>query len=256
MKTSALIAILMAGVTVLSAANIFPSEKTRCRELAKAPTAMAVDARVSQDLMSGIWTSADESTFEFSENGMLAIFSKNKKATVSNWVMKINDGRPVLIISKNKTDVKSFIVEQTCEGVNLTDLTNHDVLFLDFVPLPMPGYSKGVKKYLPGEWTNVTFFESENKCTNGEGGYLNYHFGKNGKYSCEYGSAVNNEIESGKWMVSKDEQFLILTNNDNGVKVVKVAQVDGHGLILEQAMETDEIGDFFCSKQTTFTFIK
>jgi hypothetical protein len=260
MKTSALIAILMAGVTFMSAANIFPSENTRCRELAKSPVEMSDHLFIAKDLMNGIWVSDDDSKYEFGTNGTLAVFSNHKNeqvsADLSGWKVEMLDGAPVLLVLKTGAYPIMYDVEQTCEGIKLVNKYNHDVISLDFVEVALPGHACEVKKNLLGAWTNVTLIESDEKCEHGKGAYLNYDFAKDGTYQCKYGSQTLNEMEIGTWSVSKDGQFLLLTSNLGSTSVVRIDRVDNHGLILEQVMTTNEIGDYFCSEQSSFTFIK
>ena len=256
MKAFALAAVLMVGVSVLSAMNIFPSENTRCRDLAKAPSERTADLRVAQDLMNGAWSLSAGERYEFHENGRLFIFSENMEATVCQWEVNIYGGMPVLEISDKNGILKTYKVEQTCAGITLTNLVNHDAFILDYIPMDMPGHGNKIKTKLSGEWTNVTFFESTQKCDNANGAYLNYVFDINGTYTCKYGSQSNRHMEMGVWAVSKDGQFLLLTTKMGSTSVLRIANVDGHGLILEQAMTTNDISEFFCSEQTSFAFIK
>lgn len=260
MKLSALIAILMAGATSMFAMNDISTENTRCRELAKAPSSISADLRVAQDLVNGAWLTSSKSKYEFTENGSLAVFSKNKKgemtAEVSTWNVDIVEGTPVLLINDKKAGTELFHVRQTCDGLNLVSVTTHDMMTLEYVSVARPGFANDVKANLPGEWTNVSLIESKKNCDNSNGSYLNYSFGENGRYRIDYGSRTSQELEEGSWSISKDGQFLLLTNTLGMTSVIRIAQVDNHGLILEQIMKTNDINEYFCSVQTSFAFIK
>lgn len=260
MRLSALIAILMAGVTSMFATNDFSSENTRCRELAEASVSVAADARAALDLVNGLWTDDSQTTYVFSKNGSLILFSKNGKgetrANLSDWKVDMLDDVPVLFIYGKSTGAELFHIEQTCQGIDLTNLANHDLISLDYKTIPRSGHANKVEKNLPGDWTSVTLIESEKKCESVRGAYLNYSFGENGRYRIDYGSQATQELEEGKWSVSKDGQFLLLTDSFGNVSVIRIAQVDSHGLILEQVMASNEISEYFCSEQTSFAFIK
>ena len=152
MKTSAFIAILMAGVTVLSATNDITSETFRCRELAKVTTEISADVLVSYDLTTGVWKTPAEDSYEFEKDGALTIFTEDKKqdveVKVSTWEVEMVDDQVVLTVNKNKSSFFSYWVEQTCEGILLTDVRTGEVLTLEHSALTMPGHSNKVKSNL------------------------------------------------------------------------------------------------------------
>lgn len=257
MKKSALFAMLMAGATLLSATDIYSAKNARCREMAKPLAGVKTEIWIAQDLQNATWEAPNESTYEFFPNGDMFLFSKNKKEAVPGaWDVEIQNGKPVLIMAEKNRIATTYYVEQTCEGLDLTDVVNHDAFSLHHRPLALPGKNLEMKKNLLGEWTNVTFFDSDKKCDHAAGGHFNYTFNKNGNYECNYGSQSHNNIEKGKWTISKDGQFLLLKTNTGEASIVKIANLDNHGMVLEQAMNTNKISDFFCSDLTAFVFIK
>ncbi|HFA47905.1 MAG TPA: hypothetical protein ENJ95_02665 [Bacteroidetes bacterium] len=148
----------------------------------------------------------------------------------------------------------AWTVAQTSEGILLTSPDSKETVLLGYRPLKPANYLAAIKANLIGEWTNVTALEG--KAANKAGSFIYYSFNKNGAFSFRYGYQNEVREKSGTWDISKDGQYLLLNDAGAGIKVVRIEQIDGHGLTLEQVMKSSELNDFFSSKNKTFTFIK
>ena len=272
MKTSALFVGLMAMVSFMSAHPISSADFINCREYAaKLKKDFSTIQLIERDLAFGTWVAHDlngeETTYLFTNEGLVQILHADVDGNVSYsstfWRVAEFDGEPFLVISDQQRKEKLFSVDQTCEGITLKGIVCGKVLTLDYQPLKKKVKFNLTKAHLIGEWTNVSVFENQNTSKKVHGAFFNYHFSPDGMYSCTYGSHMKKIKESGSWGVSKDGQFLLLHVTEDGnveniknTKVIKIAQVDDHGLIIEQVMKTNDINEFFGADNKSFTFIK
>lgn len=269
MKTSAFIAILLAATTALSAMTVSPCEKARCRELASLSLEMPVKELIAIDLVNGVWIFENSQTkqeYQFDDDGRAGILSKDKEGYLSyesfQWRVEVVHDVPFLAM-EGAGEVAYLQVEQTCEGLNLVNPLDNNAITLLHSAKAKNSNAMAVKARLVGDWTNVTMFDSEQKCENAKGAFFNYEFKMDGTYACSYGSQSQVAEERGIFEVSSDGQFLLLKVEKSdmstcvgGTKVIRINQVDDHGLILEQAMRTNDVSEFFCTDVKSFAFIK
>ena len=147
-------------------------------------------------------------------------------------------------------------IKQTCEGIVLVNVADEEALFLDYQPLNTLLKINSTKEHLIGEWTNVTAFKPLRKSAKTSRAFLNYQFFTDGTFTCKYGNKNKTIAEEGTWEISKDGRFLLLQNGMGQTQVIKISQVDNHGLVLEQVMETNTVGEFFGVSNRVFAFIK
>ena len=272
MKTSALFLVMMAVASFLSARPFNDSDFIKCRDYA---TDLAKNFSTIQliehDLVHGTWTSTlpngFDNTYLFTKEGLVQILQTDlhgKKSYQSSfWRVAEFDGQPFLVLSNKERKEKLLSVMQNCEGIILKDVVCHNILTLHYQPLKASPKLNLTKAYLVGEWTNVSAFENMKDNKNALGSYLDYQFSADGTFTRDYGNQQNKVSEIGTWEISKDNQYLLLhvaeKNNIENIRctqVIRIAQVDDHGLILELVMNSSEINDFFGSANKTFAFIK
>ncbi len=272
MKTSALFAVIMATTTFLSAHSVSDSDFIKCREYAVGlDKNFSTSHLIEHDLIHGIWTAllpdGMENTYLFTQKGLVQILQTdldgNRSYQSSFWRVAEFDSQPFLILSDNEHKEKLLSVDQTCEGITLTDVVNHQVLAIHYQPLKASPKLNLTKDYLVGEWTNVSAFENLENNKTGIGSFLDFQFAADGTYTCNYGNREIKVSEIGTWEISKDNQYLLLHaaedkdfENIKCTQVIRISQVDDHGLILEQVMKTNDINEFFGSNNKTFAFIK
>ncbi|MEO1258809.1 MAG: hypothetical protein AAFZ15_08420 [Bacteroidota bacterium] len=264
MKTSALFAVCMAVATLLSAGSFSGVDLVKCRNYAndwgKGFTKIKM---IEQDLIEGRWTTrqtTEEKTFFFTEKGQLQILIKDGEGyfhfDAKTWKVAEIAGQPVLVLKEKNGLTKNAFINQNCEGITLTDIVSDQTLSLEYHSIKAPGTCNKVKNHLIGYWTNVSAMESVNHNKIQQGAFVNYFFSDDGTYALEYGSTQQNIEVRGTWKVSKDGRFLLLEKKDGSYQVVRIGQVDDHGMVLEQVMKSSEINQFFQASNKTFAFIK
>ncbi len=272
MKTSALFALLMAAATFLSAHDGVGFDITKCRDYSpKVLTGLSTTKLIEHDFVNGVWTTTNkngsEKTYQFTTEGLLQILNTDldghKSYNSIFWRIDEFDSQSFLILSEPSGSEKLLSINQTCEGLILTDVVYNETLEFDYQPLRASIKSNLTKAYMVGEWTNVSVFENQENKKIKAGSYFNYQFSADGTFTCDFGSTKVNHQETGVWEVSKDCQYLLLhvadkkcNENIKSTKVIRITQVDDHGLILEQVMKTSDINDFFGADNKTYAFIK
>lgn len=272
MKTSAWFVFCMAFTAILYAHTPTEWDVIKCRdystEIKKDFTTVQL---VEHDLVNGNWTGftpgGENNNYLFTEEGLLQIISTNRaghKAYRSTfWRVAEFDGQPFLVVSDDNRKEKLLKVDQTCEGLTLQDVVNKEVFSLEYHPLRASAKRNLTKAYMIGEWTNVSAMEVEGNPSHAKGAFLQFQFSTYGTYSCYYGNNSKKVVENGTWEISKDNQFLLLhvADGDNleatkNTQVIRIAQVDDHGLVLEQVMKTSDVNEFFGATNKTFAFIR
>jgi hypothetical protein len=272
MKTSAWFVVCMAVATCMSALTPTELDLVKCRDYAADfKKDFTTTQLIEHDLVNGNWTgfTADgvNNNYLFTEEGLLQIISTDRAGHQAYrstfWRVAEFDGQPFLVVSDDNRKEKLLLVSQTCEGLTLQDVVNKEIFSLDYQPLRASAKRNLTKAYLIGEWTNVSAMEVESKSSQAKGAFLQYQFSTNGTYACYYGNNAKKVFENGSWEISKDNQFLLLhvADGDNlertkSTQVIRIAQVDDHGLVLEQVMKTSDVNEFFGANNKTFAFIR
>ncbi len=272
MKTSALLAMLMVVASYSFANTLTNSDLAKCRDYSpNVLKGLSTTSLVEHDLVNGMWTSTNkngiEKTYQFTSEGLLQMLSTDKKGYKSYqsifWRIDEFDAKPFLILSNENGTEKLMRINQTCEGLLLTDMVCEEIVSLNYQPLRASKRFNLTRAYLVGEWTNVSMFDSSKGNEQLNGSFFGYQFFANGTFVCEYGNAKSSVTENGVWEISKDCQFLLLHASDENdetdikaTKVIRIAQVDDHGLILEQIMKSSDVNDFFNANNKTYAFIK
>ncbi len=269
MKTSALIALLLAACTAISATYDTTPETLDCRKYVVnyAPD-LTPSQLVEQDLLNGTWFQQTPTgtlrKYQFKGKGKAHILEQaadgNLRLTALEWKVEERNGKAVLSTWEAGRSMESHLqVEQTCDGLNLTNLSDGSTTILAYRPLLKTSQWSALKASLEGEWTNVSWSNAAESCGNieeKEGAYLNFCFKTDGTYKMACGNSKKKMEAKGTWELSKDGQFIFFHCEDGLPKVAKIAQMDEHGLVLEHSMNAPGFGDFFCADLHSFTFIK
>ncbi len=272
MKTSACFVILMAAVTLLSA-NI-PSEidLVKCRDyFGNFKKDLSTVQLIEHDLVHGNWSTlsanGNQEKYYFNREGLLQVLHSGKDGQVTYhstfWRVAEFDGQPFLVVSDDQRKEKLMQVDQTCEGITLRDVVSNEVFQLEYQPVRSTAKLNLTKAYMVGDWTNVSAMEVAERTPQVRGAFLQYQFSTDGTFSRHYGNHTKRIVEIGSWEISNDGQFLLLhiAEGDNmesarSTQVIRVAQVDDHGLVLEQVMKTSDVNDFFGADNKTYAFIR
>lgn len=272
MKASALFAACMAMVISLSAhTNNSNLNFAKCRDyVSDWEKGLSIVQLIEKDLTLGTWTNTvsngNENTYLFTEEGLLQILVTDKKGFKSYestfWRVSVFDNQPFLVLSNNNREEKLMRVDQTCNGLTLTDMVASDVMLLDYQPIRASKKLNLTKAYMVGEWTNVTAIET-NQPEKAFGAHINYQFEADGTFTYDIGNNDFEKSKKGTWQISKDGQFLLLhvAEGDNletieETQVIRIAQVDDHGLMLEHVMKSNEVKEYFNGTNKVFAFIK
>lgn len=127
-----------------------------------------------------------------------------------------------------------------------------------------------IQHMLTGVWSNASYpydiITDLSECGAFEaieGAYLQYEFRKDGTYTRKYGSKHMDLIENGRYELSRNGEYLIFFANTDDVSpsaqqsgVAKIAHLATGELVLEQALETDDFADFFCTKYKSIMFVQ
>ncbi|MBI5914889.1 MAG: hypothetical protein HY842_05890 [Bacteroidetes bacterium] len=198
---------------------------------------------VRTDLESGLWSlpfaDGGEQVYLFKDSGMTDILQQDANGqTIFNtmfWRVEEFDGRAFLVLTESpRKSEKLYRVKQTCEGIVLTDVFSQAETLLKYQPFANHIRVNTLKANLIGEWTNVSRATGTFGCLK---------FKADGTFSVKSG-LLNHE--SGVWEVTPDAQYLLLhlTAAQSGAVtktiVVKVEQVDGHGLTVAYPQEVSE----------------
>lgn len=269
MKTSALIALLLAASTVFSANYDSTPETLDCRKyLANFAPNLTASQLVEQDLLNGTWyqqtATGSLRKYQFNSNGEANLLEQdnegNLRMTELQWSVEEWDGKAVLTTNETGRYVESHLqVEQTCDGLNLINLSDGSTTILTYKPQLKAAQWDALKASLEGEWTNVSWSNSAESCGNmeeKEGAFLNFCFKTDGTYKMTCGNSKKKMEARGTWELSKDGQFIFFHCENDLPKVAKIARMDEHGLVLEHSMNAPGFGDFFCADLHSFTFIK
>jgi hypothetical protein len=270
MKTSALFALLMFAFSAMSATYHTTPETLDCRKATGrlAPHLTAAQL-VEQDLVDGGWSQQTNTgawrKYQFNHHGEAQVLEMDAEGNLQvaglQWWVDEREGKAVLTLRQAGGQAEHQLeVQQTCEGLVLTDLADGSSSFLAYRPLLSAAQWEALKASLEGEWTNVSWSSGSNEgCGNmeqNEGAFFNFCFKTDGTYKMACGNSQQKVETKGNWELSKDGQFIFFHQEKGLPKVAKIARMDEHGLVLEHSMNAPGFGDFFCENLRSFTFIK
>lgn len=287
MRKISILTLALAFTVTLSATTPYNAPDERCRQIAGMSNQLLKPTDVLKlDLETGLWesllisegetASAATILFQFHEYGMMdkIITEANgeTKFESSFWRVENFGGKPFLILSHPDSSAEVlYKVEQTCEGLVLTNIANEQATVLEYRKKSNAKTLDSIKSSLSGKWSSITYpfdlTNDLNRCGTFEtmkDAYLKYAFAPNGTYRKNMGTAHLDIEESGYWELSADGKFLILHATKNGIAeqaystiIAEIAHINDGEMVLKQALHG--AGDFetlFCTENKTFFFNK
>lgn len=234
-----------------------------------------------KDLMSGIWKeeavapSKIQQTVQFHDYGLVETFTYKKGKFIGHelalWrIEEFNNGIFLVWINTQMEQENLLEVQQTCDGIVLTNVETKEVLNFNYKPNVDTKAKQFAESTLQGNWDNATYpfdlTDSMNDCGTFEvmkKAFLKYKFNEDGTYEKTYGNAKVELKESGIWEVSEDGGFVVfLATIDQDpeqvyqTSVAKIRHINIDELVLEQALSSHEFNDLFCTKIKTLAFVK
>ena len=137
---------------------LFDSAKCRTYLLELDPE-MPQSEQVRIDLLQGQWSTASDVQWDFHPDGKLYHINVNKNGdqalTTSKWDVKMYDAFTVLYVSHtNDPGIDRYMVEQTCDGIELSNIDDDTHLVLDFEK-PDLAKRKRAERTIIGHWENA-----------------------------------------------------------------------------------------------------
>lgn len=227
MKSLFSLTLLMLFGGFIFAAQLEPANGDGCRiSLQDINPELHPQEQVRQDLIQGNWQSETQQAiqWEFQEDGTVYLLSQQADGAVSsaagNWRVAYELATPVLYLENGQDrSTMRYIVEQTCDGIELENIDNEEALTLDYVKTKPTAKSAALRQ-ITGHWEN-TLNPQQIKAIPAlySGGTpspvkakLSLDFYGDGSFAQVLESAekrIAHEIK-GTWMLSKDARFLIL----------------------------------------------
>ena len=276
MKSSVLAALLLALTTPLLSSEI---PETNCREFFQNEEGLSLIEITELDLMQGIWVKKDdqnqtEMTFKFQKSGSVDIISKSLKSAAifshAHWSVEEHDGKAVLVWEEHNEKDKLLGIDQTCDGIILTDFGTEKSYELTFVPAEKSSKIDFMRKSMFGNWSNASYpfdiSEEETDCGTFqliEGAFLEYYFKNDGTYTKKWGSSKLEFTEKGKWEISADGKYLVFraqsedkSHESERTYLAKIKMLDMDKVVLAQALQSPGFDDLFCTKHKDFLFVR
>jgi hypothetical protein len=240
MKTFAYIAFFLAASLFLSASESLPALKTlKCRGyITHLDLHRTAAQSLSNDLRNGAWTTAEHTFFQFEENGIVTILKSDNNGNLSNdtgtWAVVESEGVPFIVLrEKGNASEQIFSAVQHCEGITLTDVSNHKEQRLFFHPFVADNRLQQIKTNLHGEWSSVGL-------NNSVAEFFRYRFHKDGSYIYMYGNDNRERREAGTWRLTKDGKHIVLqkdgfaaSGNDKKVRLIQLTDISDHFMQIE-----------------------
>lgn len=222
---SLILLILFGGF--IYAAQLEPFNGDGCRTYLKSINPeLHPKEQVRLDLIQGNWQSETQQViqWEFQEDGTVYLLSQQSDGAVvsiaGNWRLGYEMSATVLYL-QNEEDLSSmrYLVEQTCDGIELENVDNEESLSLDYVKAKSAA-KPAVLRQIVGHWEN-TLSQQQVKALpalftgNSESvvkAKVSLDFFADGSFTQileSRAAGVAHELK-GKWMLSKDARFLIL----------------------------------------------
>lgn len=276
MKSSVQAVLLLALTTPLLSSEI---PETNCREFIKIEEGLSLSEIAELDLMQGIWVKKDENlqtemTFKFQKSGSVDIISKSLKSaavfTHAHWRVEEQNGKAVLVWEEHNEKDKLLGIDQTCDGIILTDFVADKSYELTFMPEEKASKINFIRQSLFGGWSNASYpfdiSKEESDCGTFQpikGAFLEYDFKNDGTYTKKWGSSKLEFTETGRWEISADGNYLMFraeskdkSHESEKTYLAKIKMLDMDKVVLAQALESPGFEDLFCTKHKDFLFVR
>lgn len=267
----------------LQANSTATTPKEKCRQLATIEGAGLAEA-VKLDLLNGFWTeilttgavetskSLNRVIYQFNENGLVDMIREREgcETTIqtNRWTVASYGSQSFLFIDKpNASGQVMYQLEQTCEGVTLTNTSSAIKVKLGFKPKKKAEMLSQVRSTLMGNWKSITYpfdlTKDLNTCGTFEpmqDAYLSYRFAPDGSYVRTMGTSKLEIKEYGYWELSDDGNYIVFhvcasKNPESAVRtyLAEIAHLNTGEMVMKQALHG--AGDFeslFCTQAKTF----
>ncbi|GAB5554328.1 MAG: hypothetical protein Sapg2KO_39190 [Saprospiraceae bacterium] len=227
MKSLFSLTLLMLFGGLIFAAQLEPGNGDGCRiSLKNINPELHPKEQVRLDLLQGNWQSETQQAiqWEFQDDGTVYLLSKQTNGAVSstagNWRIDYEMATPVLYLQNGEDrSTARYIVEQTCDGIELENIDNDEALTLDYVKAK-PTAKRAALRQITGHWEN-TLNQQQVKAIpalytgNTQSPVkvkLSLDFYADGSFAQVIESSergITHEVK-GKWVLSKDARTLIL----------------------------------------------
>lgn len=242
-----------------------------CRDAFVQSTDISQKARISADLIGGIWQI--ESTAEgtigeiiFHEFGVadeiLPDEEGGKTLKQVQWTLEEYNNAIFLVISHrgDAHQTNLYRLAQTCEGMDLTDVGSLRRLQLRYEGKKLASI-KNLSQYLTGEWITDTYpFDLTNSVDDCgtfkpmDDAFLQMSFRMDGTYARSIGNRGYTLRETGFWDIADDGRYLLMhVQNPQGTGIVRtdvaeITQAGDGSFHLRQALKNAQGDDLFCTK--------
>lgn len=255
--------VLMLGLILAAFATASADVKSYargCREnLAKIDEKLSLNARIEQDLLQGIWVQQTgellETLVQFTSSGDVVFLNATKMGAGFEtlrfaWTVEVLHEEPVLLLRDlNSREVQRLRVEQTCQGIDLTDLASGELQSYRYVPASEKRMQQQ-QAGLTGRWENVLpEVTLINGCNNADQSLIKmddvsfrFEFRPDGTFTRSLSSQVSDQHfeENGRWEVSKDGKHLLLhckgIDGNTVTQCARIKHLEMDELVLEQPL--------------------
>ncbi len=266
------------GLLAIFALAARADQGLRCRDLPKTAGDTNLSGRITQDLLSGIWTKGAtldagldqvEAVVQFSSEGLVDFIERDPSGQYltksMHWRVEATGREARLLLEGGRQGRQIYRVDQTCEGVLLTDVHTSRRLFLRHNTLSRAAEFNRLQQGLVGSWSN-SMYPFDPPARGGrqeriEGAFLTYELHADGTYTKSLGGNQLVVREKGAWELSKDGRFLLLhtTREVSGrrqqvTEIARIKYLQLDELVLEQALEANS--QAFCTRRKDFFFYK
>jgi len=269
----------MLGLVLAAFATASVNTKPDCREsLAKIDETLTLPVQIQEDLLKGVWVQKTgeslETLLQFSDSGDAIFLDVVRMGVMYEmgryaWYVELVSQDPILVLRDlDSGETHRLLVQQTCQGIDLTNVLNGHVQSYRYVPASNQ-LMQQQQRSLTGNWEHVlpevTLTDSG---TAGEGqeivmenASLSFEFRPDGTFTRVLSSQLSGQRfeETGTWEISKDGQRLFLHCQGADGKIltqctrIKYLQMDE--LVLEQPLAVagkrflvQEDNDFYFNK--------
>lgn len=269
-------------VLLLLLVCIFPSQRSEAAELQGCRTQfsqpdlqLSLTQQIQLDLLSGVWVEEHKKDGNTTAQRTLLRFIDTSKAQLMHyqthtgpiftsfyWEIAIDNGAPLLLLTDaKKPQQKAWRLEQTCDGIELTNQAAEKTLNLTHKPLLSPAKLTSTRKELIGSWKN-TYYPTEAITANATDThetvagptFLNYEFDLNGNYTKSIKGNDTNLQEQGEWELTGDGNTIIFYSKGGCTYSAHIQHLQMDELVLEQSLSAKPLN--LCIGIKSFYFNK
>ncbi len=265
MKKALLFTVLFCSLGILlNAAGT--NDNYRCRlVISDQDTHASIIEKSEEDLLSGIWIAGSNlenevnQTLMFEKSGKLLVFNETTDRGIlveeKKWKLMDFEGGIFLVMSAiNSGKEELYKINQTCEGMELTNINSGKLLSFDYSSIKVTDVTK---TDLVGNWNNTQYpfeiaqrFDQPGTFEPIRGAFFDLELAENGSYVKRFGSEINTFIENGTWKLSKDGKYIVF-NSKNGKKntsktleALEISRLNGNKMVVKTAISVDKLSAF------------